>query len=333
LLYFFKNFYVYAAVPIVGALLSNLVVAFVTKKKYPMYVAKGTLDKATKREIFSKMAGLFGSKLNSVVVNSSDAVVLSAFCGLSITGIYGNYHHIMVSVCGFVMIFFHSMTAGIGNKIVTDTLEENYTLFKKLSFVNFWIVGLGSVAFLCLYEPFMKLWMGEKMLLGLPFVICMVLYFFCFEIQRTIFAFKEAAGIWQKDKLRPFVSMGINIVGNLVLVNVFGVSGVVIATMLCYLLTLPWLNNTLFKSVFTHVKPSENLFRILKYFIVTAIACVATYLPTMLLGDSFLDFCLRVLMCLVIPNIIFAIIFFRSPEFEYFKAQMKSIVKKFVKKH
>ena len=328
LLYLTRDFYVYAFAPIVGTVVNNLSVAIVTKKKYPQYTGRGTLEKSVKKEILDKITGLFGTKLNTVVVHSSDVIVLSAFMGLGVTAMYGNYHYIMSSVCGFVMMFFSSMTAGIGNKIVTDTLEESYNLFKKLSFVKFWIVGLGSVAFLCLYEPFMKLWMGNDMKLGLPFVICMALYFFVYEIQRTIFAFKDAVGLWQKDKLRPYVSMAINMVGNLVLVNWFGVSGVVIATMLSFLLTLPWINSILFKNLFTHVKPIENLIRILKYFIVTLLACVATYLPSTLLGDSYLDFGIRILMCLVIPNVIFALIFFRTPEFKYFLKKMKGLIKR-----
>lgn len=73
----------------------------------------------------------------------------------------------MNAVSGFLAVIYGSLTAGIGNKIVSDNIDENYMLFRKLSFINYWIVGVCSVCFLCIYEPFILVWAGEKWFLGL----------------------------------------------------------------------------------------------------------------------------------------------------------------------
>lgn len=328
LLYLTRNFYVYAIVPIAGTMLTNISIAIVTAKKYPQYCDRGDVDVSIKKEIGKKISGLFGTKLNSIVVHSADVMVISSFLGLSLTAKYGNYYYIMNAVCGFVAIFYASLTAGIGNKIVTDSIDENYKLFKSLSFVNAWIIGWASVAFLCLYEPFMKLWVGEEMQLGIWFVVLLVAYFFVYEIQRTMFTFKDAVGLWHKDKLRPYVSMIVNVVSNLVLVQFIGIYGIVISTVIAFLISLPWVNNILFKNLFTTVKQSENLLRILWYFFVTVIACVSTYAVCSLFGDSFLDLFARIGVCVVLPNLIFLAFYHRQKEFVYFVKRIKRIVRK-----
>ena len=151
-LYLTHNFYVYAIVPICGTIMTNLIVSVVTRKKYPQVRCTGKIPAETKREIKGKLGGLFGTKLNSIVVHSSDTIVISAFLGLTMAAQYGNYYYIMNAVCGFIMVFYSSLTAGIGNKLISDSMDENYNLFKSLSFVNSWIVGWCSVCFLCFFH-------------------------------------------------------------------------------------------------------------------------------------------------------------------------------------
>lgn len=165
-LFLTKSFYAYAIIPIVGTLITNVSTAYITKIQYPEIKCRGTLDVETRRAIGKKLGGLIGTKLNSIVVHSADTIVISSFLGLVLTAQYGNYYYIMNAVCGFITVLFSSMTASIGDKIVKDSKEKVYDLFQNLQFVNFWIVGCCSVYFVCLYEPFMKLWVGEELRLG-----------------------------------------------------------------------------------------------------------------------------------------------------------------------
>ena len=219
------------------------------------------------------------------------------------TAQYGNYYYIMNAVCGFILIFYSSMTAGIGNKLVTDSLEENYTLFKNLSFINTWLVGWCSICFLCLYEPFMKIWVGEDLQLGMLFVLLMVVYFFIYEIQRTVLTFKDAAGLWHKDKFRPYVSMLVNVVSNLILVQFIGIYGIVVSTILSFFISVPWANHVLFKYLF---KKSSviNLLRMAKGLLITVVAGTLTFGVCCCCGEGVLGILARLGICFVLPNII-----------------------------
>ena len=76
------------------------------------------------------------------MLNSTDNIVISAFMGVVIVSNYGNYYYIMNAIEGIVIVCFTSMTAGIGNSFVTESIEKNKNNFKKVLFFNGWIVGL-----------------------------------------------------------------------------------------------------------------------------------------------------------------------------------------------
>ena len=50
------------------------------------------------------MATLFGHKVGSTVLVSIDSVLISAYLGLTMSGIYGNYYLILTAVNGLVEV-------------------------------------------------------------------------------------------------------------------------------------------------------------------------------------------------------------------------------------
>ena len=322
-----KNFYVYAIVPILGTLITNLLNAVITKKMFPEIQPKGELDMETRNSIKRKLSGLVGTKLNSVVVHSADTIVISSSLGLILTGQYGNYYMIFNAVCGFIALIFSSMTASIGNKLVTGSIEESYAFFKKLSFMNGWIVAWCSVCFVCLFEAFMELWVGKELCLGLLFSAFMALYFYMYQIQKTILTFKDAAGIWYTDRARPYVSMVINLISNLVLVKIIGIYGIVLSTIISFVVSLPWANRVLYKNLF-HKSSISNLVSILKNFVITVLLCVITYFVCTLCGDGILGLVERLVICCIVPNVIFILIYFRNENFKYWMCFVKKVFKR-----
>ena len=317
LLILYRNFYVYACVPIAGTLCTNAAYYIITRRMYPDMNPRGSVSLETRGNIKKKISGLVGTKLNSIVVHSADTIVISTFLGLRMTAQYGNYYMIFSAVCGFIGVLFTSITAGIGNKLVTDTMEESFGLFKKLSFLNSWIVCWCSSCFLCLYEPFMELWVGE-LKLGFGFACLMTAYFFIYQIQKTILTFKDAAGLWHADKMRPYVSMTVNLVSNLLLVQFIGIYGIVLSTILAFAISLPWANKVLFDNLF-RMNPLTNLVRFLVDFLWTLVIAAVTYLICMVFPFTVWGLLARLAVCCVVPNLLFALKSMRTEELRYWK--------------
>lgn len=338
LLLVFKNYYLYAIVVPVVNICNNIFTSWVVDKKYPQYRARGTLDGEQKKGIFAKIRALFVYKVGGVVANSVDNVVISAFLGLVALGKYGNYYLVISTLFSFLVIYYNGMTAGLGNSIATETAEKNFNDFKKLFFVQGWICGFCSVCLLCLFQPFMTLWMGEAMLFDTGVVVCFVLYFYTWKIQDVVNVYKDAGGMWEKDKFRPLLSAVLNLALNIALVRFIGVYGIILSTVASSLfIDLPWSSRVLFKDYF---KRDRGIYfgRMALYTLVNVGVAAVTYGVCMLiplggaLWQQILWFVLKVAVCAVLPNLLYLLCYHRAKEFKQVKEKAENVIKSFLKR-
>lgn len=311
-----RNYYVYAVVPIAGTLLTNLCVAIITRKKYPTISCRGDLSETIRSQIRKRISGLFGTKLNSLVVHQADTLVISAFLGLTMVAEYGNYYFILNAVCAFTTAFFSSFTASIGNKIVKDSIEENYSFFVRLNGLNSWLIGLCSALLIVLYQPFMKMWVGDRLMQPMQLVILLVIYFYSFEIQRAVLTYKDAAGLWYEDRMRPYITMIFNVVSNIVLVQVIGIYGIVLSSIIAFCISIPWTNVVLFRNLF-HKSPLENLFKMARELAVNVLLLAICYLLCSNLKFGFFWFVVRAVLTFAVFNIGYFIIYRNNDVFKY----------------
>ncbi len=317
-LWLFKNYYLYVIVMLATQILTNVVTAIVASKMYPDYKAEGKLEQSEVKEINRRIRDLFTSKIGAVIVNSADTIVISAFLGLTMLAIYQNYYFILTAIIGFVAIIFNSCMAGIGNSLIVETKEKNFNDLKKFTFLIAWISGFCSSCFLCLYQPFMKVWVGEELQLPFSVVICLVIYYFTYEINQLLNMYKDAGGIWHEDRFRPLVTAIANLIMNLIMVQFWGIYGIILSTVLSTLLVgMPWLFHNLFTTLFEKKKLLEYLKNLFFYVIVSLIACILTYLVCnkIVLGN-WTTIIVRGIICCVIPNVIFFIMYHRFSEFK-----------------
>ena len=312
----FRNYYWYILWLPVFTILSNLILSRITDRMYPDYRCHGEISKEKQNDIKKKVLALFGTKANSVVLHALDNIVISAFLGLAMVGLYGNYYYIMTAIVGMIAIIYNSMTAGIGNSLETETVEKNFFDFKVLTFANFWLVSFCSVSLLCLYQPFMKIWVQEKNMLDMYVVVLLVIYFYVYQIRKVILTYKDAGGIWWEDRYRPYIVMIVNLVGNFVLVQIIGIYGVILSTIISMLVSIPIENYTVFKYIFKKSSKSfylTNLF----YLGITIGLCVLTYWICSFAPDGILGLIIRGVICLVVPNSIIIAMFCKSKEFNH----------------
>lgn len=313
---FTRNLYLYELVSIVGTVITNILTAYITHRLYPEIKCEGNVPDEARAAVRKRLGGLFGTKLNSIVIHQADAIVISFFLGLTVLTQYGNYYYIFNAVSGIVLVIFASMTASIGNKIVTDSMEEVYKLFKKINFVNNWLVGWCSICLVCLYRPFIIIWVKERLAFPFYMSVLMALYFYIYQIQRTILLFKDAGGLWFEDRYRPYVSMIFNIISNIVLVNLIGISGVVLSTILAFLISVPWCNYTVYKHLLK--KPAiNNIVYMLKNTAITAVIGVITYLVCSIFPEGIPGIVGQLLVCAILPNTIYYFLFRKKEEFSY----------------
>jgi O-antigen/teichoic acid export membrane protein len=327
-LFLTRNYYFYIIWLPIFTILTNILRCVVVNKQFPGLEPKGDVSKELKKSITKKVTALIGTKLNTVVLNAADNIVMSAFLGLTVIAIYGNYYYIMSSIIGFLGICYSAMTAGLGNSLQTETLDKNYKDFEKFSFINSWLVGWCTVCLVCLYQPFMRIWVQDEELM-FPFVLVLefALYFYVYQIRKIPITYKDAGGIWWEDRFRPYVCMIVNIVLNIWLVQVIGVSGIILSTVFSLFISIPWENYTIFKFIF-HCSSKKYYFKMTIFFITMAVGGFITYWLCSLFSNGIPQLFARMGICLVVPNVVFILLNFKREEFKGTINLAKSILKR-----
>lgn len=312
----FRNYYIYIVTQFAVQLVNQIAVYLAAKRRYPELKPEGSIDKQLMKDIFRKVKGLFCGKISGIILTSSDTVIISMFLGLTTLAIYQNYFFIVTAVIGFLSSITTGSMAGIGNSLITETVEKNYLSFRRFTFLIAWIVTVCTNCFLVLFQPFMELWMGSDKMLPMSMVIWFCLYFFVFEYNQLLNTYRDCAGLWHEDQLRPLVMALVNLLLNLFLVRYIGLYGIIASTVVSILFVgTPWLLHKLFHLVF-HRSMTEYLTELAKYTAVTVISCAISYGITHFLNCSgLIALILNGLVAVCIPSVLYLILFRKNENF------------------
>lgn len=323
-----KNYYLYALVLILGAVIQNIVTEIVSRKIFPEIICKGHLEEKIKKDIKVKVKGLFINKLCAVSRNSFDSIFVSAFLGLTQTAIYNNYFYIMNGVIALLGIVVPSILAGVGNSIVTESQQKNYSDMKKINFIYMWLSGWCTTCLLCLYQPFTELAFGKEMLFPFPVVILFCLYFYVLKMGDIRGVYSEAKGLWWENRYRAVIEVLANLVLNFVLGKFFGVYGIIIATLISlFVINFLWGSSIIFKYYFTEIKMSEYYLFHLLYIGVTSVCCFLSWLICSFINiTGVLGLILKLLICFLLPNSIYIVVYLKFPLSKLSKKWIKSII-------
>lgn len=337
LLLLFKNYYLFVIINPIATVVNNIIISNLAEKTYPEYFAEGVLSDNVKKDISRKISSLFLYKVGGVVLSSVDTIVISSFLGLTILGKYNNYYYIITTLFGFLEVFYSSMTAGIGNSIKIDTKEKNKHDFDRLVIVNGWIIGWSTVCLVCLYQPFMYLWVGTEMMFSNQLVILLAVLFFSWKMMDIVNLYKTAAGLWEYDKWRQVVGSGINLLLNLVLVHYIGIYGIVLSTVVAIIaIIFPWSTYVLFKFYFNFDNYKLLFFkyviRIATFWAITILTggltlAVCNYIG----GNTVFSFLIKAIICVIIPNVLFFFMFSMLKEFSDTKSWILYKIKNMMK--
>ncbi len=306
-LWVFHNYYYYVIVMLATQAMTNIVTAIWADKLYPDFKPQGDVGKDEIREINRRIADLFTSKIGGVIYDSADTIVISAFLGLTVLAVYQNYFYILSAITGFIGVIFSACTAGIGNSIIVESKDKNFNDLKKFTFIICWISGFCSCCLLCLYQPFMELWVGKDLMLAFSAVVCFVAYFFIRQLNALFNLYKDASGMWREDKFRPLAAALTNLVLNLILVQFIGIYGILLSTVLAILCVgMPWLMHNLFTVIFE----KKNLWPFLRvlvgYCAVVLFSCMISYFICSFINVGLVaTFFVRLIVCCIVPNVIY----------------------------
>ena len=338
ILLFYKSFYAYLVSELFMTLGRNIVVSVVTKRMYSDidFNEKYKINFKKEKKILSNVVAMAMYKISSVILHGTDRIIISSFVNTATAGVLSSFRLIPNSLQIAYEQVVLSITPSLGNLLVEKDVEErSYEVFKKLFFISFWIAFFCVVSMYILLNPFANIiWFSDDLLLSKFTIACIVANSFLACLTVPFQSFRTSAGLFVYGKYRPVIMAVLNIVISLILVYPLGVNGVLLGTIISRVVTQTWYDPYLvFKRVFKRsVKPFY--FQFWGYILLTIGCCWGTQIITevLVVGNKYIDFIIDTMCCVILPNLVMVILFYRTEEYKYFVQLLKDIIYRLIKK-
>lgn len=328
-----RNFLIYLLAQAVVELLQKIFVSRYLNRLYP-YLCEKKVQRLEKEEtavIVTKTKALMCHKIGDVARLQTDSIIISSFIDVGVNGIVDNYNYVITYVANFVNIIFNSVLSGFGNLVATESKEKQYEVFKVYRFFACWLYGFATVGFWYLLTPLIgNLWLNDEWVIGQG-IVTLILIDFYFKGGRVVLAnFKIAAGVFEKDRYLALIQGGVNLVLSIGLVQVIGLSGIYVGTVVSGLMANVVQPLIVYHDCFER-KAISYFTDSLKYLcVIVGITLLLLPVKAAILQEvTFLRFLGMAVVITLVYNGVFWLAFGRSGEFRYL---FQVVAGKFVKK-
>lgn len=131
--------------------------------------------------------------------------------GVVMVGKYSNYVMIINNLNSLTSQVFSSVTASVGNLLVEKDSNDSYVVYKRILFLNAFLLNFMCVSLFCIMEPFICIWVGNEYVLPLGVLTVVTVNFYVQGMKRTCGIFKNAAGIFYEDRYVPLMESLLNL--------------------------------------------------------------------------------------------------------------------------
>jgi len=233
----------------------------------------------------------------------------------------------LIEICRtFINQVFNNIYHSVGNLVAKESIEKVYSIYKTYRFLNFWLYSFFTIFLAIMLEPFITIWIGHEFLMkeGLLFVLLFI--FYEKGMRNSITTIKTTAGIFHEDRFAPLIQAIINLVVSIVLVRSMGIIGVFIGTLVSALVVPFWFTPYLvYKKIFK-ISVIKYYSKYITYLIIGFTTFSITNMISQLIDvQNSLSLILKGIICLLIPNLIYIILFRNLAEFKYLSMIIKNI--------
>lgn len=331
LLLLVRNYYVYVIVIPVITLIGNIISSKAVDKMFPQFFCRGKLKQEQIGAIKKNVLGVLCTKISSTVFLSVDNIVVSAFLGLTILGVYGNYYYVISCLIGIFAVIHNSIRPVIGNCLLTDSKEKIFEGFQTYHFMYMWFAGWAAICLACMYQTFEYIWGGPKNLLPIEIAMLLALCFYLGRIGALQEVYLEAAGIYWERRYIPLTAAILNLSLNILSVQKIGLYGVILSTMISYVVvTIPCDLYMVKKHCFKEMLSLPKFyFELVVQAVVVLLAGIVAYKICGFVGEtSIVHLLLRGVVCIIIPNIIYIVCFVRNRYLKKALGLVRGIIKR-----
>ncbi len=329
------NFILYLSLQIISTFTENVIVTRKIDKLYPFLTEKNDarLEKEEMDTIFKNVKALILHRLGDVAVMQTANLLISKYVGIVEVGMYSNYMLLISAVNAIFTIFFQSISAGVGNLGATESIEKKMFIFRCLDLFGFWLYGFAAICFVCLANPFIFLWVGKEYMFPITTVLFIIGSYYLTGRRESVLSFKSALGLYWQDRYKPLFEAGIMLAVSIILAQKIGVPGVFLGMIISTLTTVFWVEPFVVYRYGFNAKVRSYFAQYAMFTAVMLAAGGATWFACGFFASySLTDFIARMFICAIVPNALFAAVFWRTKELQYLINIMKPMLDKLLRK-
>lgn len=324
------NYIYYMLIAIGATLLQNTWISVKTDGLYPYLREKKVqpLPEGVLCDIRRNVGAMMLHRIGAAIVFSTDNILISKFAGIVLTGLYSNYTMIRGFLNVMVNALFNAIVPALGNLNATEPLENKQAAFCRLNFFSAWLFGWMSICLLWLYDPFISIWLGGDYLLPRPVVVLIVVNFYINSMRIPVANTKSVMGLFWDERYKSILEPPLNLVLSILLAQRFGIFGILAGTLISTMALPFWVEPL---GLYRHglKQPVGGYFLCcLKYLLITAAAAGLTGGACLAAGSGIFGFVQKCILCFLIPNGVYLIVYRRTPEFCFVREIAGRMIKK-----
>lgn len=331
-LVFFRSFVLYLILQVLFVILSNVQLSRKVDRLYPTLFANlrnGVIRSETMLKIKNNVIGSISSKIGGIVVFGTDNLLISAFVGLGSVAKYSNYMLIIQSLNSIFSQALGAMVGSIGNLSVTsDSAHQEKTLLRLMyinAVINVMLVsGLGMGV-----HGFIRIWAGENYILQSNVVLIILANFLINQYRYTVQNFISGMGLYWHLRYKSIIESIVNFIVSFGLVYFwkFGISGVVLGTLVSNILVNVWWEPLIVYKYGFQTSVKKYVIRYMQYVLFSLLTLLGVMRIENIVGiESVAGLIFKVMIGTLVALGTFIAITCRTSEFLYFYSLVKNKV-------
>ena len=254
------------------SLVSNLIIMYMIKKDYKQIKFN---EKEKNYEPVKDIKNIIPHKIGTLVANNIDIVIISSFINLTTVAIYSVYNYIITFINRLILHITPSITPGIGNFLVLQESKKK-NLFYELNTLMFFLATILCIPISFFINPFIEMWVGNSMLVSNYTALFFVIILFFNIIKIPIHSFTGASGLFKETRLATIIESLVNLSFSLLLVKSYGIMGVLLGTIIAYIIDLNYRVHIIYKYIIK--EKTFNYYKILlRHFLLIIIFSIVNY--------------------------------------------------------
>lgn len=317
----FKNYVIYIATHCVVSITEDFCVRHFVRKSYPeidFHIKRGISAK-TKKELFLEMLFLQPKEICATLLRTVDNFLVVGLFGVAANGLYSNYNMLLSYASMVSVSLIGTVSASVGNLNVMASEKNSERVFGMTDFLSFFLVNICTCILFVLSGDIIVLWLGKSLVLEKSVSAVLAVNFFISATRTPVAIFRDARGLYKKEKLKPFAELCATLIFSVYLGKRFGIPGIYAGQALSAFIVCWWYEPyILFKYGFSR-SPFDYYLKRISYAAVVAISCFLA----LGLCENVTRFSLRLAVCIALPSAVCLIVFCFSKDFKNLVATAK----------